>query len=166
MALSDASNILWRERQLVELLVFKLEEEQLIFAAGRNRWLARARREVENVVGEIRRVELEWAVQVADTGRELGIPDAPTLRDLSSLTPTPWDGIFAAHRRALIELAGEIEAISASSRELSRRGPGTGRAALGAEGDIDIGASDVDDDDADATIPDRSLVLRILDEAI
>ena len=40
MALSDVSNILWRERQLLELLVFKLEEEQLVLAAGRNRWLA------------------------------------------------------------------------------------------------------------------------------
>ncbi|HYL51201.1 MAG TPA: flagellar export chaperone FlgN [Acidimicrobiia bacterium] len=164
MALSDASNILWRERQLVELLVFKLEEEQLVFAAGRNRWLAHARREVENVVAEIRRVELEWAVQVADTGRELGIPDAPTLRDLASLTPTPWDAIFAEHRRALIDLAGEIEAIRASNRELSRRGQGTAHPADGAKGDIDIGAYDVDD--ADATLPDRSLVLRILDEAI
>jgi len=164
MALSDASNILWRERQLVELLVFKLEEEQLIFAAGRNRWLAHARREVENVVGEIRRVELEWAVQVADTGRELGIPDAPTLRDLVSLTPTPWDGIFAEHRRALVDLAREIEAIRTSNRELSRRAQGTARPTLGAEGDIDIGAYDVDD--AGASLPDRSLVLRILDEAI
>ena len=39
MALSDVSNILWRERQLLELLVFKLEEEQLVLAAGRSRWL-------------------------------------------------------------------------------------------------------------------------------
>ena len=53
MALSDVSNILWRERQLLELLVFKLEEEQLVLAAGRTRWLAHATREVENVLGEI-----------------------------------------------------------------------------------------------------------------
>jgi hypothetical protein len=164
MALSDASNILWRERQLVELLVFKLEEEQLIFAAGRHRWLAHARREVENVVGEIRRVELEWAVQVADAGRDLGIPDAPTLRDLASLTPTPWDGIFAEHRRALLDLAGEIEAIRTSNRELSRRAQGAARRTLGDEGEIDIGEYDLHD--ADATLPDRSLVLRIVDEAI
>ena len=68
MALSDVSNILWRERQLLELLVFKLEEEQLVLAAGRTRWLAHATREVENVLGEIRRVELERAIAVADAG--------------------------------------------------------------------------------------------------
>jgi hypothetical protein len=161
MALSDASNILWRERQLVELLVFKLEEEQLIFAAGRNRWLAHARREVESVVREVRRVELEWAVHVADAGHELGISDAPTLRDLASLTPAPWDGIFGEHRRALLALSQEIDAITKSNRELSQRVHPAARGTLGEMGDIDIDAYD-----GQPTLPDRSLVLRIVDEAI
>jgi hypothetical protein len=109
MALSDVSNILWRERQLLELLVFKLEEEQLVLAAGRSRWLAHATREVETVRGEIRRTELERAVHVADAGRELGLSGAPTLNELASLTPSPWEGIFAEHRRALLTLAGDME---------------------------------------------------------
>src|SRR5918911_5555036 len=108
MALSDVSNILWRERQLLELLVFKLEEEQLVLASGRNRWLAHATREVENVLGEIKRVELERAMHVAEAGRELGLTGSPTLRELASLTPAPWDTIFNEHRRALLALAQEI----------------------------------------------------------
>jgi hypothetical protein len=160
MALSDASNILWKERQLVELLVFKLEEEQLIFSAGRSRWLARATREVESVVREIRRVELEWAVHVADAGRELGISEAPTLRELASLTPTPWDGIFTEHRRALLGLAEEIHAITKSNRELSQDGRQEARGTPAATGDIDIDAYD-----AHCTLPDRSLVLRIVEDA-
>ena len=59
MSLSEVSNILWRERQLLELLVFKLEEEQLVLASGRTRWLSHATREVETILGEIKRVELE-----------------------------------------------------------------------------------------------------------
>ena len=39
MSLSEVSNILWRERRLLELLVFKLEEEHLVLASGRTRWL-------------------------------------------------------------------------------------------------------------------------------
>ena len=167
MALSDVSNILWRERRLVELLGFKLEEEQLIFAAGRNRWLAHARREVESVVGEIKRVELEWAVHVAHAGDELGIADAPTLRDLASLTPTPWDGIFADHRRALLALAQEIDAITKSNREMSQRGHGTTRGRSGETGEIDIDQYDAYGAyDGQAVLPDRSLVLRIVDETI
>ncbi len=132
MALSDVSNILWRERQLLELLVFKLEEEQLVLAAGRSRWLAYATREVENVLGEIKRIELERAVLVADAGRDLGLSGSPTLRELGGLTPNPWDGIFAEHRRALLNLAQEIDSITKSNRELlQQRAPGRARSDRG-----------------------------------
>ena len=161
MALSDVSNILWRERQLLELLVFKLEEEQLVLAAGRSRWLAYATREVENVLGEIRRIELERAVQVADAGRALGLSGSPTLRELAGLTPPPWDGIFAEHRRALLTLAQEIDTITKSNRDLLQRGHQAAREAIAAMGEIDIEAYD-----AHGTLPDRSLALRIVDEAI
>ena len=161
MALSDVSNILWRERQLLELLVFKLEEEQLVLAAGRTRWLTHATREVESVIGEIKRIELERAMQVADAGRELGLSGSPTLRELSGLTPAPWDGIFAEHRRALLTLAQEIDSITKSNRELLQRGHQAAREAIAAMGEIDIDAYD-----AHGTLPDRSLALRIVDEAI
>ena len=161
MALSDVSNILWRERQLLELLVFKLEEEQLVLAAGRSRWLAYATREVENVLGEIKRIELERAVQVADAGRELGLSGAPTLRELSGLTPSPWDGIFAEHRRALLTLAQEIDAITRSNRDMLQRGQQAAREALASLGEIDI-----DSYDASGSMPDRSLALRLVDKAI
>jgi len=161
MALSDVSNILWRERQLLELLVFKLEEEQLVLAAGRSRWLVHATREVENVLEEIKRNELERAVHVADAGRELGLSGSPTLRELAALTTTPWDSIFTEHRRALLSLAQEIEAITRSNRELLQRGHQVAREAIAALGEIDIEAYD-----ARGSSPDRSLALRIVDEAI
>ena len=160
MALSDVSNILWRERQLLELLVFKLEEEQLVLAAGRSRWLAYATREVENVLTEIKRVELERAVQVADAGCTLGLSGAPTLRELAALTAPPWDGIFAEHRRALLKLAQEIDTITQSNRDILRRGAQATREALAAIGEIDIDAYDVR-----GALPDRTLALRIVDEA-
>jgi FlgN protein len=161
MALSDVSNILWRERQLLELLVFKLEEEQLVLAAGRTRWLAHATREVENVIAEIKRIELERAMNVADAGRELGLSGSPTLRELAALTAPPWDGIFGEHRRALLTLAQEIDAITKSNRDLLQRGHQAAREAMAAIGEINIEAYD-----AHGTLPDRSLALRIVDEAI
>ena len=161
MALSDVSNILWRERQLLELLVFKLEEEQLVLAAGRTRWLAHATREVENVIAEIKRIELERAMNVADAGRELGLSGSPTLRELAALTAPPWDGIFGEHRRALLTLAQEIDAITKSNRDLLQRGHQAAREAMAAIGEINIEAYD-----AHGTLPDRSLALRIVDEAM
>ncbi len=48
--MEDLSLILWRERELLETLLYKLEQEQLVLASGRTRWLARAAREVETVL--------------------------------------------------------------------------------------------------------------------
>jgi hypothetical protein len=100
-------------------------------------------------------------VQVADAGRELGLSGSPTLRELSGLTPSPWDGIFAEHRRALLALAQEIDGITKSNRELLQRGHQAAREAIASMGEIDIDAYD-----AHGTLPDRSLALRIVDEAI
>jgi hypothetical protein len=161
MALSDVSNILWRERQVLELLVFKLEEERLVLSAGRSRWLAHATREVENVLAEVKRVELERAVQVADAGFLLGLSGAPTLRELAALSAPPWDEIFAEHRRALLAIAQEIDALTNSNRELLRHGQAETAAAIAATGEIHIDAYE-----ARGALPDRSSVLRIVDEAI
>jgi transposase len=161
MSLSEVSNILWRERQLLELLVFKLEEEQLVLASGRTRWLSHATREVETILEEIKRVELERAMAVAGSAGELGMSDTPSLRELTAIAPTPWDGIFAEHRRALLALAQEIDAITKSNRDMLQRGQQAAREALASLGEIDI-----DSYDSSGTMPDRSLALRLVDKAI
>src|SRR5204862_4435542 len=97
MGLSEVSNILWRERQLLELLLFKLEEEQLVLASGRSRWLNHATREVEMVLEEIKRAEVARAIEVDAAAAELGIPSAPSLRQLGEASDGPWKGIFEQH---------------------------------------------------------------------
>ncbi|HEX9968583.1 MAG TPA: hypothetical protein VGB03_00465, partial [Acidimicrobiales bacterium] len=63
--MSELSNLLWRERRLLDLLQFKLEEECLLLETGRSRWLAHAARETELVVDEIGRAELARALELA-----------------------------------------------------------------------------------------------------
>ncbi|MDZ4825250.1 MAG: flagellar protein FlgN [Actinomycetota bacterium] len=161
MSLSDVSNILWRERQLLELLVFKLEEEQLVLAAGRNKWLTHATREVETVLDEIKRVELERSIAVQDLAREMEMSDAPSLSDLATVAPTPWDGIFTEHRRALLELAQEIDSFAKANRDLLQRGQQASRDALLSMGEIDIEAYN-----ASGAVTDRTLAMRLVDRAI
>jgi hypothetical protein len=161
MSLSEVSNILWRERRLLELLVFKLEEEQLVLAAGRNRWLPHATREVETVLEEIRRVELERSVALSGSARELGLGDEPTLRELGEIAPTPWDGIFGEHRRALLDLAQEIEGVARANRDLLQRGQHATREALASVGEIDIEVYT-----SSGAAADRPLALRLVDEAM
>jgi hypothetical protein len=161
MALNDVSNILWRERNLLELLVFKLEEEQLVLASGRTRWLSHATREVDTVLEEIKKVELERAVEVQSVAGEMGLSSSPSLRELAELTPPPWNKIFDEHRRSLLELAQEIDSVAKSNRDLLSRGHQAAREALAT-----IGQIEVDSYTPSGTAAAGTLGLRLIDEAI
>lgn len=117
-ALERLSEVLWRERHLLELLLFKLEEEQLVLTAGRTRWLGHATREVESVLDEIRTAEVGRAVEVDAAAAELGLEPGASLALLAESAPTPWDEIMRAHRDAFAGLTSEISALADGNREL------------------------------------------------
>jgi hypothetical protein len=128
MSLSEVSDILWRERDLLELLVFKLEEEQLVVDARRLRWLAHASREVEMVREEIREVELLRSVEVASLASGLEIGSDVSLRQLAAAVDEPWRSILVDHRRALLASTREI-------RKLAEAGLGALEAGAAATGE-------------------------------
>jgi hypothetical protein len=122
MGLADLSSILWREREMLELLLFKLEEEQLVLAAGRTRWLAHATREVEMVLDQIRHTEVLRAAEVAVVGAELGIGSNPSLTQLAEHADEPWSELFQQHRRAFMTLTMEITTLAEANRDLLTAG--------------------------------------------
>lgn len=134
MAYSDVSNILWRERQLLELLQFKLEVEQSLLAAGRTRWLGHATREIEMLIDEIKQVEVVRAVEVSGLCVEMGIGETPTLKALCEVLPSPWAGIFEEHRQAFLLATQEIVGLAETNRELLARGYQAAREALATMG--------------------------------
>ena len=118
MRLREVSDILWRERRLLELLQFKLTEEQLLVAAGRVRWLPSATREVELVMVELQRAELTRAVAVDELAADLGIGPNPSLDELAAAAPEPWKGVFERHRHALDVAVAEVNALAEESHRL------------------------------------------------
>jgi hypothetical protein len=130
MGLAEVSTILWRERELLELLLFKLEEEQLLLAAGRTRWLARATREVEVVLAEIRRTELARATEVDHAASLLGLGPSPSLTRLADACPDPWAGLLRDHQIAFRTLTAEITSLSDLNRDLLTTGQQSTREAL------------------------------------
>ena len=137
MGLSEVSNILWQQRQLLELLLFKLEEEQLVLASGRSRWLNHATREVEMVLEEIKRAEVARAMEVDAAAAELGLPAGPSLRQLAEASDAPWKGILDQHRRAFLTITQEILALAQVNRDLLTRGARATHEALAWLGDSD-----------------------------
>jgi hypothetical protein len=122
MSLAEVSNTLWRERHLLEMLLFKLDEQQILLAAGRSRWLTMAATEVERVVDELRHVELSRAIEVDAVANELGLDPGCSLGELADAAPAPWDGVLRQHRDAFVLVAEEIKDMAGSNRELLERG--------------------------------------------
>ena len=118
MPLKALSDVLWRERELLEQLLFKLEVEQLLLASGRTKRLPLATREVEEVLELIREAELGRAIEVDVAATALGQPEGVSLLNLAHASPAPWDGILLEHRGHFVRLTAEIADLSNSNRDL------------------------------------------------
>lgn len=131
IALANISSALWRIRELLDLLTFKLEAEQVLVAAGRSRWLGRATHEVELVLEEIRHAELRRTIELGDVAEALGLDSEISLLELAEAAPPPWDDVLADHREKLISATNEISALAQSNRELLDSGYQALQEALG-----------------------------------
>jgi hypothetical protein len=121
MSLAELSNVLWRQRQLLDLLLFRMTVEQTLLVGRQVRWLARATDEVEAVLEEMRQTEVVRAMVLQDAATELGLGDDPSLREVAEAAPSPWGDIFEEHRRAFLGLTDEVQTIAAANRELLGR---------------------------------------------
>src|SRR6185312_2202939 len=109
MSANELSALLWKERELLELLQFKLEEEQLLLVSGKSRWIGMATREVESVLDKVHAVSLSRSVEAASVAAAWGLPgDAPLADIAAQAPPGPWTDILAAHLTALREITAEI----------------------------------------------------------
>ena len=122
VSLMELSTVLWRTRELLELLLFKLEEEQLLLAAGRSRWLAHATREVEIVLEQIRTTEVIRAAHAQAAAESLRLPDDASLSQLADASPAPWSDLLREHRKAFMALTAEVTALAEANRGLLTTG--------------------------------------------
>jgi hypothetical protein len=98
MGLAEVSDILWRERELLDVLLFKLEEEQLLLE-------------------QIRLTELTRSIEVDAAASQLGVEPNPSLGKLAEVAPAPWNDLFTAHRAAFLMLTQEISGLADANRE-------------------------------------------------
>ena len=110
MGTHELSASLWRERELLELLVFKLTEEQLLLTSGKARWLQYATQEVEQVMNKLRTAGLARSIEVSSLAEDWGVDENSTLRELTMhSTDDTWRDILTAHLVAMTELTREIQ---------------------------------------------------------
>src|SRR5215218_7035642 len=116
------STLLWREQELLDLLLFKAEEKQYLIVTGKTRWLARIAHEIEVVLDQLRTLEVERAAATEAIAVSLGLGANPSLRQVADAAPAPWNDLFAKHHEALLVLVTDLRSLSDANRELIEGG--------------------------------------------
>jgi hypothetical protein len=146
------SQILSRERELLDTLLFRLEVEQMVLATGRTRWLMRAARDVENVLSVIRETEILRAVAADEAASALGLHHNPSLRALCEAVGEPWRTILTEHHEAFVSVTHEIGALADANRDLITAGYRSARETLLS---LDSGVDGYGADGAAVTVTDH-----------
>ncbi|WP_295011292.1 flagellar export chaperone FlgN [uncultured Microbacterium sp.] len=109
MPAHELSMQLLRERDLLELLLFKLDVQQTLLATGRTRWVKHAANEIERVVQAMPDAAMRRDALVATVAEAWHAPEATTLRELIAAAPTEaWREVLSGHLDAMTVLAEEI----------------------------------------------------------
>src|SRR5690242_7234278 len=122
MSLPDLAAVLWRQRELLELLAYRLECEQLMLAGGRTRWLPAATGEVETLLDELRVIEMQRAAVSDGAARDLKLKPGATLEELAGAAQPPWTEVLLEHRTALIAMSSELAVLAEASRSMTAAG--------------------------------------------
>lgn len=118
-AQQELSDILWHERDVLELLLFKLTTEQLLLTSGHTRYLHLASQEIAKVTDGLTELGLAQQVQAAAVARQWGAPQEATLTQLIDHAPPegPWGQILTDHRDALVQVTSQIQRIRDANAE-------------------------------------------------
>lgn len=111
---AEVSSLLRRERRLLESLADLHQRHR----SRRSHPTARTRppdhTQIDEILAELRWVELERAVVVQALGSALGLDDPPRLDDLVATVPAPWGNALDEHRSALREVVARIDGLDES----------------------------------------------------
>jgi hypothetical protein len=118
---TELSALLWKERALVDLLLFKLEELELLLADDRARWIPQASKEIEQVLERMSAAGLSRAIDAAEVADEWGCSPDAALRELvAAAPPGVWSDIFGSHLQAFATLSDEVGSAADSCQRLLR----------------------------------------------
>ena len=121
MGTNELSALLWKERELLELLHFKLEEQHLLLVAGKSQWIQLATKEIENVLEKVNSAGLNRAVEAARVALSWGLDAAAPLSEIIEAAPEgPWNEILGAHLAALRHTGAEIGQLKDANEQYLR----------------------------------------------
>ncbi|MGV8846772.1 MAG: flagellar protein FlgN [Propionicimonas sp.] len=122
MALEDLSSLLWREHELLDLLLFKAEEKQYVIVSNKTRWLPRIAKEIEVILDQLRSLEIDRAAETEGLAAQYSLSTGPSLSELADKVGEPWRELLLRHHQNLLTIVTEIRALSDFNRGLVESG--------------------------------------------
>jgi hypothetical protein len=110
--------VLWRERELLEALLYRLELEAMVMSTGRTRWLASAANDVDAASAALRDMEVMRAVAADEAADAAGLAPNSSLGELIDAAAEPWHSILIEHRDNFLALTDEIARVAQTNRAL------------------------------------------------
>jgi hypothetical protein len=121
--LSQLNEVLWAERRLLDVLLYRLVSAKLVLAADEKRFIPLAMAEVERTLEKIRVAELQRSLVIGRLALAWGVPrEELSLVQLVDWAPEPARTLFEDHRTACMELTAEIEQVSRENKQLASAG--------------------------------------------
>jgi len=120
--LTELGQALWRQRDLILRLIYRLEVQQLVLVSGRSQWITVSTEDVDDAIETVRRQEIRRSRLVEDLSPLLGTAPDASLRDLIDAAPAPWDLILAEHHTEFLRLASQAEDAARNSRDILQQG--------------------------------------------
>lgn len=117
-AFAAVAAVLWTEREALERVLYALQVEQLVLAAGATRWLNHADGSLRVALERLRTTEVLRAAEANELARVARLPFQLTLAELAEVAPDPWRMVLSEHRAALRELVAEIDSLATETRRL------------------------------------------------
>ncbi len=128
--MGQLSAILWQERELLEDLLFALENQHHVVAGARTRWLGRADAAVAATTRAVQTAEVLRAIEVDGLVAQLGLEPTASLREIADAAAEPWQSLLDEHRDALRALTDEVDEATERNRALLVAGEQATRDAL------------------------------------
>lgn len=124
--------LLAREEELLDRVRFEVTRVVLLLAAGEQRFLSMASDDVDRAAEALAEVELLRATFLAGVAQQLGAPVGDlTVSDLAAHADRRLAGALQDQRRRLLDVIGEIDALTSSAESAAVAGLRRVREALG-----------------------------------
>jgi hypothetical protein len=117
----ELSALVWDLRQHLEVLVYRLEVQQLLLAASRTTHVARAIADVEETTALIASLETDLARAAAASAKLHDVEPLTTLESLAEVCDQEHGFSLKDHRTALVTLGSQVEELVRSNKDLARK---------------------------------------------